>query len=49
MDVLGQEVYHQAIINPNNTTINISQLSNGVYFYQLSNSKETLRGKFVKN
>ena len=47
-DVLGRAVYHQAIINPNNTTINISQLSNGVYFYQLSNSKETLRGKFVK-
>jgi len=47
-DVLGQEVYHQAIINQESTIINLPQLSNGVYFYQLSNSKETYRGKFVK-
>ena len=47
-DVLGQEVYTQPITNPNQTTINISQLSNGVYFYQLINNKETLRGKFIK-
>ena len=47
-DVLGQEVYHLAIINQESTIINLPQLSNGVYFYQLSNSKETFRGKFVK-
>jgi len=47
-DVLGNEVYHQAINNSTQSTINISQLSNGVYFYQLSNNKETVRGKFVK-
>jgi hypothetical protein len=47
-DVLGQEVYTQAITNPNQTTITVSQLSNGVYFYQLTNQKETYRGKFVK-
>src|ERR1035437_1744632 len=47
-DVLGQEVYTQAITNPNQTTITVSQLSNGVYFYQLINNKETYRGKFVK-
>ena len=47
-DVLGQEVYTQAITNPNQTTIIISQLSNGVYFYQVINNKETVRGKFVK-
>ena len=47
-DVLGQEVYTQAITNPNQTTINVSQLSNGVYFYQLTNNTETYRGKFVK-
>ena len=47
-DVLGQEVYTQAITNPNQTTINVSQLSNGVYFYQLNNNTETYRGKFVK-
>ena len=48
MDVLGRTVYTQAITNPNQTTINVSQLSNGVYFYQLTNNKETYRGKFVK-
>jgi len=47
-DVLGQQVYTQAITNPNKTTINVSQLSNGVYFYQLINNTETYRGKFVK-
>ena len=47
-DVLGQEVYTQGITNLNQTTINISQLSNGVYFYQLTNNTETYRGKFVK-
>ena len=46
-DVLGQEVYTQAITNPNQTTINVTQLSNGVYFYQLTNNTETYRGKFV--
>ena len=47
-DVLGNEVYHQAINNSNNQTINISNLSTGVYFYQLTNNKETIRGKFIK-
>ena len=47
-DVLGQEVYSQAITIPNQTTINVSQLNNGVYFYQLTNNIETYRGKFVK-
>jgi hypothetical protein len=47
-DVLGQQVYTQAITNPNQTTINVFQLSNGVYFYQLTNGTETYRGKFVK-
>ena len=46
-DVLGQEVYHQAIINQESTVINLPKISNGVYFYQLTNSKETWRGKFV--
>jgi len=34
-DVLGQQVYTQAIINPNQTTINVSQLSNGIYFWEM--------------
>src|SRR5665213_170845 len=51
-DVLGNEVYHQASRlnrdNQQSMVINISQWSNGVYFYQLTNNKETFRGKFVK-
>jgi len=47
-DVLGRAVYSQPINNSTQSTINISQLSNGVYFYQLSNGKETWRGKVVK-
>jgi len=47
-DVLGQKVYIQPIINQQSSLINLPQLSNGVYFYQLTNGKETYRGKFVK-
>ena len=46
-DVLGNEIYHQAINNSNNKTIDISQWSDGVYFYQIINNNETVRGKFV--
>jgi hypothetical protein len=46
-DILGSEVYHHAIINQQSTIINISNLNNGVYFYQIKNDKETLNGKFV--
>jgi type IX secretion system substrate protein/beta-propeller repeat-containing protein len=48
MDVLGRMVYTQAIVNQQSSIINVSQLSNGIYFYQLTNGKETYRGKFVK-
>jgi uncharacterized repeat protein (TIGR03803 family) len=50
-DILGNEVYHQAINNSTQSNINISQWSNGVYFYEI-NSKGSLtaiRGKFVKD
>ena len=47
-DVLGNEIYHQTINNSTQTTIDVSQWSNGVYFYQIKNDKETLQGKFVK-
>ena len=47
-DILGNEVYHQPINNSNNQSIDISQWSDGVYFYQLKNNMETVRGKFVK-
>ena len=46
-DILGNEVYSQAINNSNQITIDISKWSHGVYFYQIRNDKETLRGKFV--
>jgi hypothetical protein len=46
-DVMGNEVYNQPINNSTQSTINISNLSNGVYFYQIRNEKETMRGKFV--
>ena len=47
-DAIGKEIYCQNIINSTQSTIDISYLNNGVYFYQLSNSNEILRGKFVK-
>jgi len=47
-DVLGQQVYSQPIVNQQSTIINLPQLSNGVYFYQLTNGTESYRGKFVK-
>jgi Leucine-rich repeat (LRR) protein len=47
-NILGEEIYHQSINNSTQTTIDISQWSNGVYFYQIRNDKETLQGKFVK-
>lgn len=47
-DILGNEVYSQPIINQESSIINILNWSSGVYFYQIRNSKETFRGKFVK-
>ena len=46
-NILGEEIYHQPINNSTQITIDISQWSNGVYFYQIRNDKETLQGKFV--
>jgi PKD repeat protein len=48
-DMIGREVYHQVINNSTKATIDISQCSNGIYLYQLTNNKETLRGKFIKD
>ena len=47
-DVLGNEVYHQAINNSNNQTIDISNLSSGVYFFVVRGERGEERGKFVK-
>ena len=48
INILGEEIYHKAINNSTQTTIDVSQWSNGVYFYQIRGDKETLQGKFVK-
>jgi len=47
-DILGNEVYSQPINNHQSSIINISNWSNGVYFYQIRNDRETMRGKFIK-
>ena len=47
-DVLGKRVYSTDLLGIDGTqNIDVSTLSNGVYFYQVTNNKETLRGKFI--
>lgn len=47
-DVIGRKVYTTNIPGGDGKQIiNVSNLGNGVYFYQIKNEKETLRGKFV--
>lgn len=49
IDLLGRTVYSRDLnATAGMETIDITQLSDAVYFYQISNSKETVRGKFVK-
>jgi len=44
---LGQQVLKQAFTN--STTINTAQLADGIYFYELRNSKGVIRnGKVIK-
>jgi len=46
-DFLGQQILQQTFTN--STTINTAQIQVGIYFYELSNSKRTLKtGKLVK-
>ena len=45
-DVLGREIERATITN-NQSTINVANWNNGVYFYQLIDDKETKAGKFV--
>lgn len=44
-DIMGNEVYKQAI-NGTDNSIDISNLSNGIYFYQVITDKKTIGGKF---
>lgn len=46
-DVLGNKI-HQQTISGNDTQIDISTWSEGVYFYEVIGANETTRGKFVK-
>ena len=46
IDVLGNNAYYQTLNNIN-TSIDVSKLSDGVYFYRITNNKETYRGKIV--
>ena len=46
-NLLGEEIYRQPISNSDQTIIDISHWSNGVYFYQIRNEKEILQGKFI--
>ena len=46
-NILGEEIYHQPINNSTQITIDVSQWSNGVYFYKIRADTETLQGKFV--
>ena len=48
MDVLGNMVYKQALPNTTEATIDISSLSQGIYFYEVRSDKESYRGKIVK-
>jgi PKD repeat protein len=48
-DILGRTVKTYEIIGKiGNETIDISNLSNGIYFYQVINEKEIVSGKFMK-
>ena len=47
-DFLGQQILQQLFIN--STTINTEQFKDGIYFYQLRNSKRIIaNGKVIKN
>jgi hypothetical protein len=48
MDVTGRKVYSTIISGETGRQIiSVNDLSNGIYFYQITNDKETLQGKFV--
>lgn len=47
-DVLGRTIYTHYIYSiEGKETIDVSGLNNGIYFYQFTNSSETMEGKFV--
>ncbi len=48
IDVFGREIYKESVTS-NDTKIDVSKWSEGVYFYQITSEKETYRGKFIVN
>jgi hypothetical protein len=46
-DVLGNKIYQQTITS-NDTQIDVSTWSEGVYFYEVRGANDVARGKFVK-
>ncbi|MEP7167901.1 MAG: T9SS type A sorting domain-containing protein [Bacteroidota bacterium] len=46
-DVFGKEIYKQ-VINQSETTIDVSNWSEGIYFYEIKGTNEIARGRFVK-
>ena len=45
--VIGKKI-HQAIVRKNDSKLNISELSRGVYFLKISNGQNTISRKFIK-
>ena len=46
-DVFGRIIYKE-LLQGINTKLDVSSWNNGVYFYEIMNGKEILRGKFIK-
>ncbi len=49
LNVLGATVLKKTISNTNNTTLNVAELTNGIYFVQIKTHCTLLTQKFIKN
>ena len=49
LNVLGETVLKQNISNSNNTTLNVANLTNGIYFIQIKSNNILVTKKFIKN
>ena len=46
-DILGRKIYQQTLLGID-ISIDVSELSTGMYFYEITSTTETHRGKFIK-